>query len=70
MALKRGSYLSVVGNAAVNVLHPLVTHGTEASLQLLRDHITAGAQPAAHLHQRVVILSQCFQDLLKVRQIN
>lgn len=61
------SYLSVVGDSPVDVLHPLTTHGTEAYLQLLRDHITAETQPAAHLHQRVIITRQCLQDLVRQR---
>ncbi len=59
--------LSVVGDTPVDVLHPLATHGAEAYLQLLRDHITAETQPAAHLHQRVVITRQRLQDLVRER---
>lgn len=40
-AAAQDSYLSVVGDTPINVLHPFATHGTEAYLQLLRDHITA-----------------------------
>ena len=60
-------YLSVVGDSPVDVLHPLTAHGTEADLQLLWDHIAAGAQPATHLHQRVIITRQRLQDLGRER---
>ncbi len=61
------AYLSVVGDSPVDVLHPLTTHGTEAYLQFLGDHITAEAQPAAHLHQHVIITRQRLQDLVRER---
>lgn len=63
----QGGYLSIVGDAPVDVLEPLATHGTEAHLQLLGDHIAAQTQPATHLHQHVVIMRQCLQDLVKDR---
>lgn len=50
-AAHSGPHLSVVGDAPVNVLHPLAAHGFEVYLQLLGDHVTAQTQPAAHLHQ-------------------
>ena len=46
-----GPHLSVVGDAPVDVLHPLTAHGFEVDLQLLGDHVAAQTQPAAHLHQ-------------------
>lgn len=58
-------YLPVVGDTPVDVLHPLGTHGAEAYLQSLWDHVTAGTQPAAHLHQCVVITRQRLQDLVR-----
>lgn len=61
-------YLSVVGDTPVDVLHPLTTHGAEAYLQLLWDHITAGTQPSTHLHQRVIITRQRLQDLVRERE--
>jgi len=61
------SYLSVVGDAPADVLHPLAVHGAEAYLQLLRDNITTGTQPATHLHQHLVISHQCIQDLVTER---
>ncbi len=61
------SYLSVVGDTPVDVLHPLAAHGTEAYLQLLGDHIAAETQPAAHLDQRVIIPRQRLQDLVRER---
>lgn len=60
-------YLSVVGDTPVDVLHPLTAHGTEADLQLLGDHIAAETQPAAHLHQSVIITRQRLQDLVRER---
>lgn len=60
-------YLSVVGDSPVDVLHPLTTHGTEAYLQLLWDYITAGTQPATHLHERVIITRQRLQYLVRER---
>lgn len=61
------SYLPVVGYASVDVLHPLSIHGAESCLQLLGDHITAGAQPGTHLHQHVIITCKHLQDLVTER---
>ena len=58
-----GAHLPVVGEPAVDVLQPLATQRGEPRPQLLRDDVTAGAQPAAHLHQRVVVARQSLQDL-------
>lgn len=56
-------YLSVVGDAAVDVLKSLCAHRAEPELQLLRDELCAGVYPAARLHQLLVVPSQSLQDL-------
>jgi len=45
-----GADLPVIGDSSIDMLQSLSAHGTESSLEVLWDELSAGAQSTAGLH--------------------